>query len=338
MANPLDNDPFGNFAFRVNPEKFKRVLLWSPVLVIALGVLTSFYTVQPEGKVVVKRFGKVVSIREPGLHFKFPFLIDQTYFVPTERVLKEEFGFRTQKAGQRTQYVRGKVHEDESLMLTGDLNVINVEWVVQYRIKDPDKFLHRVRNQLQSIRDISEAVMRRIVGNRLGSDVLTVGRVEVAALAKTEMQKILDSYDMGVHVSTIQLQGVTPPDPVKPAFNEVNEAQQEKERLINEAEKRRNQEVPRAQGEAQQIISEAQGYAAERINLAKGEASRFKAIQTEYSQAQEVTRQRLYIETMDKVISQVHKVYVVEEGGIMPIPLLNLYEDATGSVQKARSR
>ena len=223
-------------------------------------------------------------------------------------------------------------------MLTGDLNVINVEWVVQYRIKDPDKFLHRVRNQLQSIRDISEAVMRRIVGNRLGSDVLTVGRVEVAALAKSEMQRILDSYDMGVHVSTIQLQGVTPPDPVKPAFNEVNEAQQEKERLINEAEKRRNQEVPKAQGEAQQIIAEAQGYAAERINLAKGEASRFKAIQTEYSQAQEVTRQRLYIETMDKVISQVRKVYVVEEGGIMPIPLLNLYEDAAGSVQKARSR
>ena len=338
MENPFEKDPFENLAFRVNPEKFKWVLLWSPVLVIVLGVLTSFYTVQPEGKVVVKRFGKVVSIKEPGLHFKLPFLIDRHYFVPTERVLKEEFGFRTQKAGQRTQYQRDKVHEDESLMLTGDLNVINVEWVVQYRIKDPDKFLHRIRDQRASIRDISEAVMRRIVGNRLGSDVLTVGRVEVAALAKSEMQEILDSYDMGVHVSTIQLQGVTPPDPVKPAFNEVNMAQQEKERLINEAEKRRNQEVPRAQGEVQQIIAEAQGYAAERINLAKGEASRFKAIQTEYSQAQEVTRQRLYIETMDKVISQVHKVYVVEEGGIMPIPLLNLYEDATGSVQKARSR
>ncbi len=323
---------------RVNPEKLKRLLLWIPVLLLVALVLSSFYTVQPEGKVVVKRFGKVVSIREPGLHFKFPFLIDRIYFVPTERVLKEEFGFRTQKAGQRTQYVRNRVHEDESLMLTGDLNVINVEWVVQYRIKDPNKFLHQVRNQRASIRDVSEAVMRRIVGNRLGSDVLTVGRVEIAALARSEMQEILDSYDMGVHIATIQLQDVTPPDSVKPAFNKVNESRQEKERLINEAEKRRNQEVPKAQGEAQQIIAEAQGYAAERINLAKGEASRFKAIQTEYSQAPDVTRQRLYIETMDKVLSQVHKVYVVEEGGIMPIPLLNLNEDAAGSIEKARSQ
>lgn len=178
--------------------------------------------------------------------------------------------------------------------------------------------------------------MRRIVGNRLGSDVLTEARVEVAALARDEMQAILDSYDMGVHVSTIKLQGVTPPDEVKPAFNEVNEAQQEKERLINEAEKRRNQELPKAQGEAQQIIAEAQGYAAERINLAKGEASRFKAIQTEYSQAPEVTRQRLYIETMDEVMSRVQKVYVVEDGGMAPIPLLNLDKDATGSEEKER--
>ena len=162
--------------------------------------------------------------------------------------------------------------------------------------------------------------------------------IEIAALARSEMQMILDSYDMGVHIATIQLQDVTPPDPVKPAFNEVNEARQEKERLINEAEKRRNQEIPRVQGEAQQIIAEAQGYAAERINLAKGEASRFKAIQEEYRQAPEVTRRRLYIETIDKVLSQVQKVYVVEEGQFMPIPLLNLHEDAAGSVQKAGSR
>jgi len=338
MAYPFDKDPFENVTLRLNPEKLKSLLLWGGALLIVTLGISSFYTVQPEGKAVVKRFGKVVSIKEPGLHFKLPFPIDRKYFIPTERVLKEEFGFRTQKAGQRTQYVRDKVHEDESLMLTGDLNVINVEWVVQYRINDPNKFLHRVEDQRATIRDVSEAVMHRIVGNRLGSDVLIVGRVEVAALAESEMQKILDSYDMGVHVSTIQLQDVTPPDSVKPAFNKVNEARQEKERLINEAEKRRNQEVPKAQGEAQQIIAEAQGYAAERINLAKGEASRFKAIQTEYSHAPEVTRRRLYIETIDKVISRVQKIYVVEEGQIMPIPLLNLHEDAAGSVQKPRSR
>lgn len=336
MEFPSNKNPFENMSLRVNPDKSKLLLWGVGFFILAMGVLTSFYTVQPEGKVVVKRFGKVVSIREPGLHFKLPFLIDHVLFVPTERVLKEEFGFRTREAGQRTRYERSPSHKGESLMLTGDLNVINVEWILQYRIKDPDKFLHRVKNQRGTIRDISEAVMRRIVGNRLGSDVLTVGRVEVAVLAKVEMQRILDSYDMGVHVSTIQLQGVTPPESVKPAFNEVNEAQQEKERLINEAEKRRNQEVPKAQGEAQQIIAEAQGYAAERINLAKGEASRFKAIQTEYSQAPEVTRQRLYIEAMDKVLSQIYKVYVVEEGGTMPIPIMNLHENAAGSAQKVR--
>lgn len=338
MANPFNKEPFENVTLGINTQELKRTLLLGSVLVIlVLGVFTSFYTVQPEGKVVVKRFGKVVSIREPGLHFKLPFGIDRTYFVPTERVLKEEFGFRTQQAGRRTVYDTTQAYEDESLMLTGDLNVINVDWVVQYRIKDPDKFLHRVKNQRESIRDVSEAVMRRIVGNRLGSDVLTVGRVEVAALARSEMQMILESYDMGVHISTIQLQDVTPPDPVKPAFDEVNEARQEKERLINEAEKRRNQEVPKVQGEAQEIIAEAQGYAAERINLAKGEASRFKAIQAEYSQAPEVTRRRLYIETIEKVILGVNKVYVVEEGQIMPIPLLNLHEDA-GSAQSPRNK
>ena len=337
MRIPMNKDPFENIPFRTTPDKFlKKLLLLAGLLLIVLLGKSTIYTVQPEGKTVVKRLGKVVSIKEPGLHFKIPFM-DRQYFVPTERVLKEEFGFRTQKAGQRTKY-ESKAYGEESLMLTGDLNVINVEWVVQYRIDDPNKFLHRVKNQRASIRDVSEAVMRRIVGNRLGSDVLTVGRVEIAALARSEMQEVFDSYDMGVHVSTIQLQDVTPPETVKPAFNNVNESRQEKDRLINEAEKRRNQEVPKAQVEAQQIIAEAQGYAAERINLAKGEASRFKAIQTEYSQALEVTRQRLYIETMDKVISQVNKVYVVEEGGMMPIPLLNLQENSSEPVQKAGSK
>ena len=337
MPAPIYKDIFDNIPFPTRPDKYlkKLLLLGGVLLIVSLGK-SAIYTVQPEGKTVVKRFGKVVSIKEPGLHFKIPFM-DKQYFVPTERVLKEEFGFRTQKAGQRTKY-ETKAYGEESLMLTGDLNVINVEWVVQYRIDDPNKFLHRVKDQRASIRDVAEAVMRRIVGNRLGSDVLTVGRAEIAGLARSEMQEVFDSYDMGVHISTIQLQDVTPPETVKPAFNNVNESRQEKERLINEAEKRRNQEVPKAQGEALQIIAEAQGYAAERINLAKGEASRFKAIQTEYSQAPEVTRQRLYIEAMDKVISQVNKVYVVEEGGMMPIPLLNLQENSSGPVQKAGSK
>ncbi len=299
------------------------------VLVLVTGLLTSCHTVEPEGKSVVKRFGKVVAIRDPGFHFKLPFFIDSAEFVPTERVLKEEFGFRTVQPAQQTQYVKTGDHSRESLMLTGDLNVIDVEWVVQYRISDPDKWLHASRNPIETIRVIAEAVMRRIVGNRLGSDVLTVGRVEIAAEAQRQMQDILDVYDIGVHVSTVELQDVTPPDPVKPSFDQVNESRQQREKLINEAEKSRNQVIPRAKGEAQQLISQAEGEAAERTNRAKGEAARFNAVLAEYERAPSITRQRLYLEMIDQVMPRVGRVYVVEEGTTnSPIPLLNLGGDA----------
>ncbi len=338
MAETFNRNPFQDAALGLDFRKIKRSIISAAIIVIAiLGGSSLFYTVQPEGKAVLKRFGKVIKIADPGLHFKLPFGIDLAYFVPTERVLKEEFGFRTEQAGRRSIYTPQSL-DDESLMLTGDLNVINVEWVVQYRIIDPDRFLHRAREQAATIRDVSEAVMRRIVGNRLGSDVLTVGRVEIAVLAKSEIQEILDSYDMGVYITTVQLQDVNPPDPVKPAFNEVNEAQQEKERLINEAEKRRNQEVPKVQGEAMEIISEAQGYAARRVNLATGEAGRFKAIHAEYAQAPDVTRRRLYIETMEKALSGVQKLYIIQDGGVSPIPLLNLNDGSLLRQESERGR
>jgi membrane protease subunit HflK len=209
-------------------------------------------------------------------------------------------------------------------MLTGDLKVIDVEWVVQYRIRDADQFLHRVRDPVATIRDINEAVMRRIVGNSLGSDVLTEKRVEVATQAKAELQEILDSFEMGVQIGTIELQDVTPPESVKPAFNEVNQAEQERERLINEAEKRRNQVVPRAEGQAKQIIAEAEGYAAERVNRARGETERFDAILAEYRNAPDVTRRRLFLEMIDDVLPSLGRVLVVEEGTTSPIPLLNM--------------
>jgi membrane protease subunit HflK len=298
-------------------------------LVLLAAIFSASYTVEPEGRAVVKRFGKVVAIADPGLHFKLPFGIDRVTFVPTERVLKEEFGFRTVRVAGRTQYSDQQL-QDESLMLTGDLNVIVVEWVVQYRIRDPERWMHAVKDTIPTIRDISEAVMRRIVGNRLGSDVLTVGRVEVAQRAREEMQRILDIYGMGVHVSGIELQDVTPPDPVKPAFNEVNEARQEKERLVNMAEKERNQVIPRAQGEAAQTLSEAEAYTAERTNQAKGEAARFTAILTEYSKAREVTRQRLYLEMLDKVVPK-SNVYVIDKDATGPLPLLDLTRRTNGS-------
>lgn len=308
------------------------VLIGIVVLIVVAAAFTSVYTVQPEGQAVVKRFGRVIDIREPGLHFKLPFGIDRQYFVPTARVLKHEFGFRTAAIDGRTAYRKAREHQDESLMLTGDLKVIDVEWVVQYRVIDPDRYLHQVHDPDKTIRDLSEAVMRRIVGNALGSDVLTEKRVQVSTQARDELQEILDSFELGVQLGTIELQDVTPPDPVKPAFNEVNQAEQEKERTINEAEKQRNQEVPRARGEARRVLEAAEGYSAERVNRSQGEAARFSAILEEYRHSPEVTRRRLYLEMIDDVLPRLGRIYVLEEGQMSPIPLLNLDEHSPAAI------
>lgn len=294
------------------------------LLLIVWGIFTSFYTVQPEQQAVVKRLGAVVDITDPGLHFKLPFGIESVQRVASARVLKQEFGFRTvgQENG-RTRYSEENF-SDESLMLTGDLNVIDVEWVVQYRIQDPIKYLYQQREPDRTLRDISESVMRRIVGNRLGSEVLTVGRVEIAQAARDEIQGIMDSYDSGIQVITVELQDVVPPRAVQPAFNEVNEARQERERMINEATKRANQQIPRAEGEAQRLVAEAEGYATERVNRAHGETARFLAMLAEYSAVPEVTRSRLYLESMAEVLPKVGQVIMVQEDQVGPVPLMNI--------------
>lgn len=311
-------------------------LIWLPlVLIVVWGIMSSFYTVQPEQQAVVKRFGAVVTITDPGLHFKLPFGIDQVQRVASARVLKQEFGFRT--AGQvdnRTSYAKGDFGS-ESLMLTGDLNVIDVEWVVQYRIQDPIKYLYQLRDPDRTLRDISESVMRRVVGNRLGSEVLTVGRVEIAQGARDEIQKIMELYDSGIHIITVELQDVVPPVAVRPAFNEVNEARQERERMINEATKRANQQIPRAEGEAQRLISEAEGYATARVNRAYGETARFSAMLVEYESVPEVTRARLYLETMAEILPGVGQVLMVQDDQVGPLPLMNIRDDRDRKNKKA---
>ena len=297
--------------------------------VLLIAGATSYYIVQPEEEAVVKRFGRVIAIKEPGIHAKIPFGIDRVQAVPTARVLKEEFGFRSIGSDSRTQYRKDADNRMESLMLTGDLKVIDVEWVVQYRVSDPSKFLHRARDPRQTLRDTSEAVMRRIVGNSLGSDVLTEKRVQVSTLARQELQGLLDEFDIGVQITTIELQDVTPPEPVKPAFNEVNQAEQERERLINEAEKRRNQVIPRAEGEARPIVAEAEAYRAERVNRARGEAGRFSSIIAEYRQAPEITRRRLYLEMIDSVLPQAGQIYILQEGHTPPVLLMNLGRESS---------
>ena len=299
------------------------------------GLGSSYYTVQPEERAVVKRFGAVIKIADPGLHFKIPFGIDQLEFVATERVLKQEFGFRTEGEEDRTQY-SARNFPDESLMLSGDLNIIDVEWVVQYRISDPMKFLYSMREPTRTLRDISESVMRRAVGNRLGSEVLTTARVEIANLVHEEIQEAMDRYEAGIHVITVQLQDVVPPARVQPAFNEVNEARQERERMINEATKRANQEIPRAKGIANRTIAESEGYATERVNAAHGETARFKSILAEYRVAPEVTRTRLYLETLNAVLPKVGSVLVVQDKQMPPLPLLNLRDAQPAKKEAAR--
>ncbi|NOX38029.1 MAG: FtsH protease activity modulator HflK [Calditrichaeota bacterium] len=312
---PIDLNKF--IPRRFSPRNLRWVVLGFFLLIV---LFSSFFTVDPEEVGVILRFGKFNRVVNPGLNFKLPLGIEQVYKVPVERQLKLEFGFRTEEAGVRTRYST-RSFQEESLMLTGDLNAAEVEWIVQFRVKDPYKFLFRVRNTIQTFRDINEAVMREVIGDRTVNEVLTIGRQEIADAVTQKLQKLCDQYETGIKVDQVVLQDVNPPDPVKPAFNEVNEAQQEKEKLINQAWAEYNRVIPKAKGEALRIIEEARGYALARVNRARGEAARFEAIFREYVKAREVTRQRIYLETMEEVLQKVGKKLIIDEKatGILPL-------------------
>ncbi|MEQ9455576.1 MAG: FtsH protease activity modulator HflK [Phycisphaeraceae bacterium] len=327
-GGPPEIDPAEVLALLWNRYAAGVVPIVIVVLIVLGGIWSSIYTVEPEGRAVVKRFGQVVRVADPGLNFKLPFGVETATFVQTERVQKEEFGFSTQQAGQQSRFNKTDSDRAVSVMLTGDLNVIDVEWVVQYRISDPVKYLHAVRSPVETLRDLSEAMMRRIVGNRLASDALTVGRVSIANRMREELSQSLSGYDIGLTITAVELQDVLPPERVKPSFDDVNAAQQERERLINEAERQRNQVIARAKGEALQLVAEAEGYQAERVNAATGEADRFVALLEAYEKAPDVTRRRMYLEMIDEVLPTVGRVFVMEGGQSGPLPLLNLTPDA----------
>ena len=294
------------------------------IVLVVIGLVTlfsTFYTVDPEEVGVVLRFGKFIKTTSPGLNWKIPWGIDQVVKVPVQRQLKEEFGFRTVRPGVRSDF-RSVV--DESLMLTGDLNAAVVEWVVQYRIVDPFQYLFRVRNVGETLRDMAEAVTREIVGDRTVNEVLTVGRAEIADLVEQELQALCDQYETGIAVDQVVLQDVNPPDPVKPSFNEVNQAQQEREKLINQAQSEYNKIIPRARGEAQKTIQTAEGYALDRVNRAAGEAARFNALYEEYRKAPEVTRKRIYLETLERILPRLGRKIVVDDELEGVLPLLQL--------------
>jgi membrane protease subunit HflK len=298
------------------------------VLVFAIGK-TSIYTVGPDEEGVVLRFGAFIDRTPPGLHGKLPFGIDQVIPIKVRRQLTEEFGFRTQP--ERTRQSSNRTASDESNMLTGDLNTAVVEWVVQYRIEDPEKYLFKVRNSSETFRDMSEAVMRETVGDRTVNEVLTVGRQEITVVVQEKLQRLCNLYEIGIHVDQVVLQDVTPPAPVKPAFNEVNQAEQERAQLISEAQAEYNRVVPRAKGEAQQTILAAEGYGLDRVNRAKGEAARFESLYTSYRKAPEVTRTRIYLETMREILPKTGKKVVVDDDVRGMLPLLNLDSSPTAS-------
>jgi membrane protease subunit HflK len=302
------------------------------VLIIIAGVLLfgSAYQIEPEEVGVVLRFGKYARTTEPGLHLKVPLGVERVLKVPVQRQLKQEFGFRTERPGVRSQYTRSGL-QGESLMLTGDLNSAVVEWVIQYRIADPREFLFKVRRVEETLRDISEALMRQIVGDRTVDEVLTVGRQEVADLLEQRLQELCEQYETGIKIEQVVLQNVNPPDPVRPSFNEVNQAEQEKETKINQAQSAYNKVIFRAQGEAEQTISAAEGYALDRVNRARGEAARFEALYSEYRKAPEVTRRRIYLETMNTILPRMGGKLVLDDSLEGVLPLLDFKSLAGGA-------
>ncbi|MBP7459787.1 MAG: FtsH protease activity modulator HflK [Candidatus Delongbacteria bacterium] len=290
-------------------------------LLVGLVILFStWFTISPEEVGVILRFGRFSRQAEPGLNFKLPLGIESVYKVPVQRQLKEEFGFRTIQSGVRSSYSE-ESFDDEALMLTGDLNAARVEWIIQYRIVDPVKYLFKVRNTRETFRDMSESIVREIVGDRTVNEVLTVGRQEVASSVTLKLQELCDQYETGIKVEQVVLQDVNPPDEVKPSFNEVNEAQQEREKLINQARSEYNKIIPKAGGDAQRMVEEAKGYALERVNEAQGDALRFNSLYREYIKAKDVTRQRVYLETMHEVLSKVGRKLITDDkaSGILPL-------------------
>ena len=281
-----------------------------------------FYQVEANEEAIILRLGKYSDTVGPGLHFKIP-LLDKIYKIKVDYQYKEEFGFRTNSPGVRTSYSQ-RGYENESWMLTGDLKIAEVHWVVQYKINEPEKYLFKLKNVENTIRDISESTMRLMIGDRSFKEVLQKERTAIANLSKSHMQKILDSYESGIQVQMVQLQGVVPPAPVADSFNEVNRAKQEEETLVNEANQEYNKKIFTAKGLAQKMINEAEGYYQERTNQADGDAALFEAIFQKYKKHKDITKTRIFLEKMESILSQVPDKVIIDSNLDGLLPLLNV--------------
>lgn len=318
VKNPFEGTEYAPL-FRKLLNNLKLVIFGIVAAVLLYG---SVYTVEPEEVGVVQRFGEFVDTAESGLNFKIPF-VEKVTIVPVERQLKQEFGYRTEESDIQTQYQKAG-YRDESLMLTGDLNLADVEWVVQYRIADPYNYLFKVRNPDKTLRDMSEAATRQVVGNRTVNEALTIGRASIATRVQEILQDLNTEYETGVRIEQVVLQDINPPDDVKPSFNAVNEAQQQRETLINQARSDYNRVIPRARGEALQTVQQAEGYAADRVNRSQGEVSAFRDLHVEYIRAPEVTKRRIYYETFQEILPTIGHKIITDQDGSNVLPLLQM--------------
>ena len=292
-------------------------------ILLVVGLWMSYYTVGPESQGVVRRFGKYLQTVDPGLHFKLPFGVDTVTVLPTRRQLKLEFGFAT--PGYMTNQIQaGQDPDAEKSMVTGDLNAALVEWVVQYRIEDPSQYLFEVRNPGETLRDLSEAAMREVVGDRTVDELITIGRQDIEIEALARMQELSKRYHLGIRVDQVQLKNVNPPREVQASFNEVNKAQQDRENAINIANGEYNKVVPKAKGEADQTVRAAEGYRFKRVNEAEGDVAAFTAVLQQYIKAPAITRTRLYLETMSEILPQTGQKIIVDESLRQLLPILPL--------------
>jgi modulator of FtsH protease HflK len=317
---PTDHSfPFPRPKINISP----KWLLLAPLgIFVIAGLFSSYYTVGSESEAVVQRFGKFKEIAKPGLHFKIPYGVDTATIVPVRRQLKLEFGFNSPGASNIDQI--SEAPEKERDMVTGDLNAAQVEWILQYSISSPQDYLFQVRNPGSTLRDLTEAVMCEVIGDRTVDEVLTIGRTEIETETLVRLKVLLEKLQMGVSAEQIQLKNVHPPAPVQRSFDEVNSAQQDRERLINEANGQYNQVIPKAKGLADQRISGAEGFAVRRINEAEGDVARFRELLIQYDKAPAITKQRLYLETMNDVLPQLGSKIIIDEDAKQFLPLLNL--------------
>jgi membrane protease subunit HflK len=315
---------------KMNPKMVGVVIV---VIFILIAAFSSFYTVDQKEEAVVLLFGEYNRTTGPGLHFKLPFGIEKNFNVPVQEILKEEFGFRTERAGVKTTYARGNF-EMESVMLTGDLNIADVTWIIQYRIKDAKAWLFHVEDQKKTIRDISQSVINQLVGDLAVFDVVTTERTRIERDGQEMMNKIFNEYDMGIDVKTVKLQKTMyPKGSVQDAFEDVNKAIQDRIRLINEGKEAYNNAIPKARGEAQKTIQEAEGYASEKVNKAKGDVARFLAVLTEYKKNPNVTRIRLYYEMFEAIFKDVDETDLIDKNLKNFIPFKSLTKDKKGGDQ-----